>query len=109
MRNFLLPALFTLVGCMPGHISDTPSRGIVQDGTLGLPPLKSFTTTVQQAPMRANSGAAATASPALDPGLGLGAWGLPLLQRLARAAGLVKRTSPEVAAPLPPEGLLRGR
>lgn len=55
MRNFLLPALFTLVGCMPGHISDTPSRGIVQDGTLGLPPLKSFTTTVQQAPMRANS------------------------------------------------------
>lgn len=56
MRNkLLLPIFLTLVGCMPGNISDTPSRGFVQESSLGLPPLKSFNVTAAQAPLRSNT------------------------------------------------------
>jgi hypothetical protein len=55
MRKVLLPVLLTLVGCMPGHISDTASRGFVQESSLGLPPLKSFNVSPADAPARSNT------------------------------------------------------
>ncbi|RFP88305.1 DUF2927 domain-containing protein [Rhodobacteraceae bacterium 63075] len=54
MRKVLLPVFLTLVGCMPGHISDTASRGFVQESSLGLPPLKSFSLRPVSAPARSN-------------------------------------------------------
>src|SRR6056297_470181 len=54
MRKVLLPVFLTLVGCMPGHISDTPSRGFIQESSLGLPPLKTFNTRPVDAPARSN-------------------------------------------------------
>lgn len=55
MRKVLLPVFLTLVGCMPGHVSDTASRGFIQESSLGLPQLKSFNVTPAQAPTRSNS------------------------------------------------------
>ncbi|MBU2980827.1 DUF2927 domain-containing protein [Lentibacter algarum] len=56
MRKVVLPLLMSLVGCMPGNMSDTASRGFVQDtvAPTGLPPLKVFTSTQPTRPTRSN-------------------------------------------------------
>ncbi len=57
MRKVLLPVLMSLVGCMPGNMDDTASRGFVQQsvtGVAGLPPLKSFATPSPERPTRSN-------------------------------------------------------
>lgn len=54
MRKVLLPVLMSLVGCMPGNMADTPSRGFVQESVSGMPPLKSFTTPKPARPTRSN-------------------------------------------------------